>query len=378
MPRYEIWLTDDVGLRLAYLDDVLGGYFYRITNAPGPFRLRLSPSFDTPLLLSSAQLIPDRMIQFWRAPTDGNLALWRTYFVQYLAIGRNRAGKLEIEIRGYDAVELLKRRITAAYSGEATATFSGIEGDDAMKDILAAMVSDAAAPVPSEGTRAWGDLSIQADATAGPQLDKSFAWREVLVTLQDLAMEARQAGTEVFFDIVHDSVSSTAISFEFKTSTGQPVDGTDLTSLGGVFDEAQGNLQVPKIVYDNREAVNYVYGGGQGEGLGREVQQVADSTRYGLSQWNRRERFAQATLQTSAAAVADVARQKLTEGEPVVAFRARPQDTAAFRFGTDWNYGDKVTAVFLGQEYTTIIRKVGIKLDAGQGEEIDAIMEYQE
>jgi len=376
MPRHEIWLTDDNGARIAYLNNHLGGYFYRTVNAPAPFYLKLPSSFNTQLLLNGARLMPDRMVQFWRAPTGGSLGLWRVYFVQFLEIGRDNEGKLTVEIRGYDSLELLVRRIVAAYAGSANASATATEADDLAKSICTDMLSDVIAPVPGEGTRAWGDLTIQADATAGPQLDKGFAWRRCIDVLQDLAEEARQAGTEVFFDIVASTVSSSDIAFEFRTYTGQP--GNDLTSLGGVFDEARGNLQAPMQTYDNREAVNYVYAGGQNEGVNRDIQQVADATRYVLSQWNRREAFADARNQSTSASVEDAGRQVLTAGEPIVRFKARPKDTQAFRFGTDWDHGDKVIARFLGQQYETIIRKTGIKLDANQGEELDIQLEYQE
>jgi hypothetical protein len=68
----------------------------------------------------------------------------------------------------------------------------------------------------------------------------------------------------------------------------------------------------------------------------------------------------------------------LTEGEPIVTFTAKPRDTQAFVFGTDWDHGDKVTAVFLGQEYDTILRKTGIILTPARSEQVESIMEYQE
>ena len=79
--KYELWLTDDAGLRIAdsrgrsCLKSFISLSASRAINQIGNFVLELPKTFDASLLS------PDRMVQVWRAPTGGRLALWRVYFI---------------------------------------------------------------------------------------------------------------------------------------------------------------------------------------------------------------------------------------------------------------------------------------------------------
>lgn len=179
MAHHEIWLTDDNGYRVDGLTENLGGYFGRVTNGIGPCLLTMPGSFNW------QKLQPDQMIQFWRASEGKRLALWRAYFVRAWN-PRYQDGELVIDLRGVDAVDLLRRRVVAAYSGSANALKAATEADDMMKDITADMESDAIAPTPTAGTRAWASFSTQGDLTLGPQLNQAYAWRNVLDVLEIL------------------------------------------------------------------------------------------------------------------------------------------------------------------------------------------------
>jgi hypothetical protein len=78
--RYEIWLTNDHGLRLVLLDDILDLSASRIINGIGQFNGTFKKDFDTSFVKV------DFMIQIWRAPLGGQLSLWRPYFIRGWAI----------------------------------------------------------------------------------------------------------------------------------------------------------------------------------------------------------------------------------------------------------------------------------------------------
>jgi hypothetical protein len=69
--NYEIWLTNDHGVRLVSLDDILWFNASRVDNRIGFFEGGFKVNLDTDLVQ------PDFMVQLWRAPTGGRLSLWR-------------------------------------------------------------------------------------------------------------------------------------------------------------------------------------------------------------------------------------------------------------------------------------------------------------
>lgn len=366
--KYELWLTDDNGTRLQIIDDILSMTATRAVNRVGSMTLELPSDFDNDLLQ------PDNMIQLRRAPTgSSSFKTWGVFFIRKWRFSTTAESRSVKTLTAYDPLYLMFRRIAAAFAG--SAEVSKIDfADDMMKEVVSQSIVDTAEPVPTAGTRVWANLSIQADASAGPAIAKSFAWRKLLNldgsgVLPDLARMAKEAGTEVFFDIVPDSITKTQITFQFQTYINQP--GRDV-SADVVFSEDNANLKEPFLEFDYTEEENYIYAAGQGAGAARNVQQVSDAARYGISIWNRNEGFADARNQTTDDGVTNAGRNRLEDGRPVVRFGGSPQDTVGTRFGRDWDFGDKVTARYEGFELATIVRAVSITRDINAREEINA------
>ena len=344
----------------------------RAVNEIGKFTLHVPASFDESLLRS------DRMVQVWRRPIGGRLGLWRVYFIRRW-IFETQGSQEVITIEGPDTNDLLRRRHVIAYAGSAQASKSAVAADDMMKEVVTQSIADGVAPLPAAGTRVWSNLSIQADLGAGPTITKSFPFDKLLTVsgngvLPVLAKAAREAGTEVFFDIVPNVVTGSSISFQFQTFTGQP--GRDVTSRV-IFDQQRGNMRDPKLEYDYSDEENYIYAAGQGEQANRNVQQVYDAARYSASQWARCEGFADARNQGSDNGVREAGRAQLEEGRPKIRASATPVDTAGTRFGRDWDFGYKVRWRYRNVEFDTIIRAVTISVDANGEETIQARLEAE-
>lgn len=178
MANYEIWLTNDKGARLARLQP----YWFqatRVINDVGTCQLGVNPD------LEETWLRRDYMIQFWRAPIGGRLGLFRVYFLRQWRW--DLIGDVEtLRLYGRDANDLLRRRIVAYNEDSANSEIAATEADDAMKAIVDLnMVNDTSTP--AAGGRDWASMTIAPDLTAGPQLTKAFAWRNVLDVLRDLA-----------------------------------------------------------------------------------------------------------------------------------------------------------------------------------------------
>lgn len=368
---YELWLTTDVGVRIAQLTTFVSLSASRAVGEIGKFTLGLPASFDESLLA------PDRMVQVWRAPTGGQLGLWRVYFIRRW-IFETRGSQEVITIEGPDTNDLLRRRIVAAFASSAQASKTDF-ADDMMKEVVTQSIADGVAPVPTAGTRVWSNLSIQADLGDGPTITKSFPFDKLLTVsgqgvLPVLAKAAREAGTEVFFDIVPNVVTGSSITFQFQTFTGQP--GRDVTDRV-VFDQQRGNMRDPKLEYDYSDEENYIYAAGQGERADRNVQQVYDAARYGVSQWGRCEGFADARNQSADNGVREAGRAHLEEGRPKIRFSATPVDVSGTRFGRDWDFGYKVRSRYRNVEFDTIIRAVAISVDANGEETVQARLDAE-
>lgn len=356
LPNYELWLTDDFGVRVAQVTTFSELTASRVVDGIGWINVTLPADFNTSLIK------PDRMFQFWRQPRGGTLSLWRPYFIRKWR-WQTSGGDEVLIVSGPDTNDLLRRRIVANFSGSAQAHKEDL-ADDMMKEYVSEALSDANAPIPDAGTRAWADLTIAADFSLGPTLTKSANWGRLLQPsggglLTDLAKASREAGTEVFFDIVPNVVSSNSINFEFQTYINQP--GQDVTEKV-VFDRDRGNLENPVLEYDYSTEVNYVYAGGQGEGQARNIQQVSDEDRYNISQWNRCEAFADARQQSTNNGVREKGRALLESGRPKRKLSGIPIDTEGTRFGIDWDFGYKVRAIYRDEEFDSIIRSVVIRV----------------
>ncbi len=368
---YELWLTNDSGLRLAQLDTALGLTASRADDKVAWFSLNVPSSFDINLIK------PDNMFQVWRAPLGGRLGLWQVYFLRKWTFS-TQGSKETIVLEGPDVKDLLRRRIVAAYAASAQARKTAMAADDMMKEVVTESLADGVDPVPSAGTRVWANLSVGADVSLGPSITKSFPFDYLLTpsgngVLTVLAKAAREAGTEVWYDIVPNVVSSNSITFKFITYINQP--GQDVSDRV-VFSQDRGNLQEPSLTYDYSEEENYIYAAGQGEETSRNVQQVYDTTRYGASIWNRCEGFADARNQNSDNGVREAGRSQLEEGRPKISFTANLIDTEGTRFGRDWDYGYKVKTKYKNIEFSSIIRAVTISVDS-KGEKISARAEYE-
>lgn len=369
--NYECYLTDDKGVRLAFLDNFIQLDCSRVANQIAAFSMVMPLSFDRNMIA------PDRMVQIWREPTGGRLKLWRVYFLRRWLFDTQGSNDY-VTLAGPDVNDLLRRRIVAAYSGSAQASKTDY-ADDMMKEVVTQSIADGVAPTPTAGTRVWSDLSITGDVSLGPTITKSFPFGKLLNksnqgVLATIAKAAREEGTEVFFDIVPNVVTSNSINFKFITTVGQP--GQDVSD-NVVFSQDSGNLENPSLEYDYAEEENYIYAAGQGEGSDRNVQQVYDNGRYNVSQWNRCEGFADARDQTTDNGVTAAGNDALNAGRPKIRFRGSPIDTASTRFGIDWDYGYRVQTKYANIQFDSIIRAVTLSVNDQKEEDIQTKLDFE-
>lgn len=374
--RYEIWFTDALGVRLAQLsgralaNDALWFVCTKTANNLGALQMGLPWSFDRTLLKR------DNMIQIWRAPTGGRLSMFQAYFINVdeTAIA---PGSKTVTVWGVGPNSILDWRTVAYFNNTSQTTVTAKEADDAMKDIVRDnLVSVTAFEAGADTTdRQWSTVSVQDDLALGPQITNQYAWRNAIELLQDMSADSQSKGNQVWFEMA-PILGSNSLNFQFRTSTGQP--GKDLTSAGVVFSVDKGTLKSASLEYDYTQEITYVYALGQGEDSDRNVQIASDPARIGQSFYGRKEIVVNATIidGDDDAGVQSAADAALFDGRPRIRFSAQPADTEQFRFGRDWNQGDKVTARFENREFDTIVKTVQISVRSQQ-ETIAARLEFE-
>lgn len=362
---YEVWLDDDRGRRLALLDGLSSLEVVKTVNAAGYFQIVIGG-------LAEGMLARDRMIEVWRKPQGGNLEL---YFAGFLRRWRlNGFGWATIS--GPGVTELLGRRIVAYAAGSSQA-----DKTDQADDMMKAVVRENFTASATDGDRSLAGVgfSVAGDTGGGPSIRKGFAWKNCLDVLQDIAETAALAGTDVFFEVRPTFPGDGTIGLLFDTAINQP--GVDRTVGAGGADVAlfgleYGNLDEIELDYDASDEVTVGYGGGQGEGDNRTTAEVEDTSRSGLSVWQRREAFGDARNEQASAGVTAKSQEIVQAGRPKLRFKGRLLSTDQTRYGLDWNFGDRVSAQYRGMNFDGLVRQVTLTMNE-QGEAIRASLEVE-
>ena len=375
MAEWEIWLDDPQGNRIKVLDYVIDFTVSKVTNQSSPCVLTLSKSADFKTLRW------DSVIEFWRTPNGGSKKLFNIYFLRYKGVFDDRNGRETLVLKGYDPLYLIGSpsgygRIVA-YDADNAKTKMTDQADDMLKaivtDNLGADNTDSDRNLTSDG------LTVEGDLADGVSMTRAFAWQEMMPLFQDIAEDCRQQGTNLYFEFLPSFGSDGLLDLKFITRTDQPRQDRTWDSKTPVyFGKLWGNLSDAYYYEDRIDEVNTVYAGGRGLGAARDVQEIEDTERSQVSIWNRREGFAYATDQAATAGVTSRGKAYLEEHRPVKRFGGRLLDAGEFRYGIDWNWGDKVTCEYHGMQFDAIVKAVTIHVNENGQEEMDCTVEVEE
>jgi hypothetical protein len=367
----EIYLCDPTGVRIECLDYITEYEYGKVANSPAPFRLRLPSKFDR------SKIKLDNIVEIWRGYGPGTLKLDYCGFVRAWVFADD-AGQEYTELYGLSSMELLARRITK--------DFTGIRVVDHTDDMIKAYVKDTLGSDAGTGrdlTSVGGGFTIQIDLADGPSHTRTFAYKNMLEIAQEICDASFQAGTELYFDIVPVISSSVtgALAFQLQTFTDQRGDDRTWDSSKPVFvGNEWGNFQNGSLEFDYSEEVNYAYVLGQGEGGSRETAEVSDTSRLGMSIWNRREgsKDARGVDYGDTAALTGEGNTYLRESMPKFRFGGEIIETPTFRYGRDWGFGDRVTSIYAGYQRDAMISKVLVSRDSSGQESITASLLVEE
>lgn len=321
-----------------------------------------------------SQIAPDNLVEFYRATPGAGMRLIYTGIARRFTERVGANGKYSARIAGYGLNDLLSTRIVAYAAGTAQAAKSGA-WDDIMKAIVRENLGTGAAT--ARQLTSW--LRVEADTTQGATGSKSFAWRNVLTVLRGLSDLSAETGDRVYYEVSRIGEDD----FVFRTAVRQLGADRSFGATGGavapmVMSLEAGNLVDVTLERDYTEEATYIYAGGQGSEDDRLIVEVEDTTRSARSPWARREAFRDARNASSSGTVQAEAYERLHDGRPRLRFVAKVVETPRARYGTAWQLGDRVTALFNGRTYTGMIQAVEIAVREDGSEEIVGRLEVDD
>jgi hypothetical protein len=353
--NYYVDVADPFGNRLAQIDSFLSLTYSRSVNGVTRMIMDMPPDTDRSLFRLDGRL------GIWRQPADGRIGLetdtvW--LIRKFPQIRMLDSGERRLTVYAFNALELLARRIAAYASGEPEVDKSA-EADDMIKEIVYENLGAGAGV-----GRDWSALlSIQADATLCAVVDKAFSRRNILTVCQEIADQTYIQTPRVYFDIICPTYGT----LEFRTWINQR--GTDRTRASGnplILSAELGNVSQASYVEDYETEENFIYAGGEGEGLLREIATAQDDARIGASPFGMREGFRDSRQGPTGASLTAEAESRLNEMKPRRQFTCNLVDTEQIRYGRDWFWGDRVVVQFEDMEFECEIKQIDVQVVEGK------------
>jgi hypothetical protein len=203
-------------------------------------------------------------------------------------------------------------------------------------------------------------LTIQGDNTLAPSISKKFAWEKLKPNLDEICNDVRQRGHWLGYDMVRTARGTV----EFRTYYGQR--GNDYTgSNRKIVSTEFNNLINPMLSFNAENERNYAYVTGTGVENDRTIVEVSDANRINTSRWNRRETQVYAAYlgaDTTTDYLTSQGNAELYERRPKTSLTGNIVESNNFRYGVNFDYGDKLIAQYIGYTFDVHVDKVNIRV----------------
>lgn len=338
---YTVWLCNAFGERLIEIGDFLSLRLVRVVNNVGMLELTLPDRAE----IRDRIVIPDGWVEVWRDAGEGARLLTNTYFhIQSRQRTISARGERTLTITAASSLFLLDEpgRIVDAASGTTQSTKAG-----AADDIIAAIVDEQLGSLASTQRQVRGvAFDVAQTGSQAPFVQKAFAWRTVLLVLQEIAATATVLGVYLAFDIVASGPRGLLFSIYLNQR------GTDRrrsSSAPLILSVEDGMLTETTLIEDYQQEITASIVGGKGEGSGRLIGRYANTVRASRSPFRWREAFTQATQYEDVQSARLEAEGQTRRGRPRITIAAKIAETNGARFGRDWDFGDYLTVQAFGE-----------------------------
>lgn len=246
------------------------------------------------------------------------------------------------------ANDLLRRRIVAYAAGSSEAEITSTAAGEGMVRVVARDLG--ANAIAARDLSAY--LTV-VDSAAGATISMQYARRGVLNVLADMADASANAGQPLWYDVSWDGEG-------LRFAVYDDVRGKDWAAHGR-FAPIDGAW----LSFDWQNEANYVYAGGQGEEALREVIEATDSTRATASPFNRIEAWYDRRDISDTTSLTDAANAYLQQHLPRARIGGVTSETREFRYGRDWDIGDRFLIAAHGYTAQADVREVRFSWASG-------------
>jgi len=347
----KVWRPDDfTAMKITYGDMVIGGLVLSMPKGD------LSPNdFATDQLLEVYRIVDGRK------KLEGERS-WRIRNRSFY----ERNNEKMVTLTAYDHIYTLDNAIIAYYANSAY-TSKSMEADDMMKEMVrenlgrdCKLYSNTAT---TDTARIMAGLTVAEDDTLAPSISKKFAWEKLKTNLDEICNDVRQQGYWLGYDMVRTARGAV----EFRTYYGQR--GSDLTgSNRRVLSTEFNNMVNPVLSFDAENERNYAYVTGTGLESDRKIVIASDTDRINDSRWNRREMQVMASYLgtgTTDAYLTSQGNAALYKYRPKTSLTGEIRENKNFRYGVNFDYGDKMIAQYLGYTFDVHVNKIVIDVSPG-------------
>lgn len=313
-----------------------------------------------PILMSNESL--DYIIDVYRRNTpDGSFEIEGSYFLRGADIFEVEETLRENLICSCDALEtLLESRIIIPDDDPVEAggfiTRSG-SGDEVMMDLVN---FQCIAPVINSERR----IPNFTEATFTADYNLTFQRRSGSDKLWDTLLDiAKQSFVD--FWITHEGSDLVFHAGRVGTDRSQSHNYPSFDFV--LLTPPRGNLRSPRLRWDRRKEITFMFVAAQGVGEHRVYIGVGSGRTYD-SPYNRREAITDARTDESFDELVAQGNAELFQNQPVQEFSFIVNPTAGGgRYNIDWFLGDVITATY--KNFTADFRVIGVKIDVDKGGE---------
>lgn len=375
---YEVWLTDDYGVRRVLFDKFSSLTYSRTTRGYGTCNLIIP--YKNYLKQVGPSFHPDWRIDIWRSPMERVPARREASFFlrKPIIYQRESDAMLMIELLGRSPLDILRRQIWK------TNTIVSKPADDFMKYIVRGMYvnnttsRNTAPAVLSGGTYvSTGEFAVDADSSDGPIVPKNFFTKNIIDACQELKSATytlnatSSANKKIYFDVIEDESLSSVGGFGYRFRTYPNLRGKDRTS-GLQFSVDNGNISGPTYYEDYLDEFTAVshYNNSQSWSP-----QVSESQRRYASRWNYSEKSSTSSENNQSADLTKILGE-LRDLSPSFVLNTDfvnspgSQTQPRSLYGVDWDLGDLLPVKFADSVYNTEVVIIYVSVNENAQEKI--------
>lgn len=358
IPSYEIRVYDHDGVLVNLISVYEYLEFSQRINDSWSHILRLNlASEDDRLDFFREDLVRDYIFEVYRVdpvvvPIESELVyegLHRTIVDQI-----KQDGSVLLTLYGTGYTQFLKRRVIVPLVTEENSVKTG-PAETAIKDFV-----DEQAINPTDTNRIIPGLSNEVDSGVGDTATYSARYTNLFTAVTRLA---EQGGVD--FGITKDTdVGTFELQVRELWGTDRRVGNAD-GNVPTIFDVTLNNMIIPILSHRGSDETNFVYIGGQGQGIDRVIRELEDTSASGVSPWNRHESFVDARNEADSNGLDTRGQAYLNEHRAAIELTFNVAQTLGTRWLQNWELGDIITARYAGITFTKKIVQVNVVVSAG-------------